>query len=75
MMCKIQPLDMSVSKFENKKPTEKRGKEVLEIICDPVSQFPFKSRVIQILRELSEICTLPYFTCNHDVGIWEVAIG
>ena len=66
---------MSVCKFENETLTEKRGKEVLEIIHDPVSQVLFRSLVSQILRELSEICTLPYLTCNHDVGIWEVAIG
>lgn len=45
MMCKIQPLDVSVCKFENKTLLEKRGKEVLEIICDPVSLFPFRSIV------------------------------
>lgn len=41
MMCRIQPLDVFACELENKTPTEKRRKEVLEIIHDTVSQFLF----------------------------------
>lgn len=46
-MCKIQPLDVSVCRAENKTPTEKRGEEALEIVCDPVSQLQFRS-IVQV---------------------------